>query len=296
MTKPIAVDLGPVQQTLLIPLLGRAEQTRRAQGLIHDPKAVKIVESLDYDFDKWRGNPSLLGASLRTRMLDEEVEAFLALHPSGTVVEIGCGLNTRFDRVDNGTVRWVDLDLPDTIALRRRLFEDKERCSVLSTSVLDFDWMDEVARMGGPWCFISEAALIYLEEPQVRQVVAGLAERFAGAWFITDTVSRTMVDNQHRHDAMRHLPKDSWFRWVCDDPRSLEGWGPGIHLDRSRTFLDASPQLQRRLPWGMRTFLKYAPRFMTRGLRGYRLNRLVLLPPEPLAEEGGDSTGERLGE
>jgi O-methyltransferase involved in polyketide biosynthesis len=42
-------------------------------------------------------------------------------------VELGTGLNTRFERVDNGTVHWIDLDLPDTIALRRRYFADTER-------------------------------------------------------------------------------------------------------------------------------------------------------------------------
>ena len=85
----LAVDLGPVQETLLIPLLGRAEATQAQGGLLHDPKAVEIVQALDYDFDKWRGGPSLLGTVLRTRLFDEQVKTFLAQHPRGTVVEIG---------------------------------------------------------------------------------------------------------------------------------------------------------------------------------------------------------------
>ena len=157
---PIAVALGPVQETLLIPLLGRAAETQKANGLIQDDKAVEIVAALDYDFSKWQKSKTLAAATLRTRMVDQDVQAFLADHPTGTVVEIGCGLNTRFERLDNGQARWFDLDLPDSLALRRRFFQDEPRRIMLEASVLDTDWMETVAATGGPWCFISEAVII----------------------------------------------------------------------------------------------------------------------------------------
>ncbi|MEM6989215.1 MAG: class I SAM-dependent methyltransferase, partial [Myxococcota bacterium] len=65
-----SVELGDVQETLLIPLLARAVETSRSNGLLEDPRAVEIVEQLDYDFDKWRGHSSLTGACLRTRIYD----------------------------------------------------------------------------------------------------------------------------------------------------------------------------------------------------------------------------------
>jgi len=49
----VSVDLGPVQETLLIPLLGRAVKTQKGNGLIQDRKAVEIVDALDYDVSKW---------------------------------------------------------------------------------------------------------------------------------------------------------------------------------------------------------------------------------------------------
>ena len=151
MTK-VTVDLGPVQETLLIPLLGRAVETRKDNGLIHDEKAVHIVESLDYDFSKWEKSKSLSGATIRTRMFDDDVQSFLADYPTGTVVEIGCGLNTRFERLDNGQAQWFDLDLPDSLALRRQFFQDQPRRTMLEASVLETDWMEPVAATGGPWC------------------------------------------------------------------------------------------------------------------------------------------------
>lgn len=117
MKQKIKTELGAVQETLLIPLLGRAEETRRG-GLINDPKSLEIVEALDYDFSKWRGIRSLVGASIRARLFDEEVRLFLEAHPGGTVVEIGAGLNTRYERLDNGQAQWIEIDLPDSMALR----------------------------------------------------------------------------------------------------------------------------------------------------------------------------------
>ncbi len=270
----IKVELGPVQETLLIPLLGRAEETKKKRGLLRDEKAVEIVDRLEYDFGKWKGIQSLLGASIRTRMFDRFVERFLRQSPTGTVVEIGCGLNTRFERVDNGRLRWFDLDLPDVISLRRRFFEDGARRTMLAGSVLDREWMDPVLATGGPWMFVSEAVLIYLEASKAKQAVLQIADRFSGAELVFDTTDRAMVAGQARHDAMRHLPKESWFRWVCDDPKEIEAWRPGLELIESKTFVDADPDIVERLPLSIRLLVRWVPFLLLRRAGGYRLNRV----------------------
>lgn len=262
--------LGPVQETLLIPLLGRAEETRKSRGLIDDPKAVELVETLDYDFDKWRGTGSLVGATIRTRMYDAEVKAFLTRSPKGTVVEIGCGLNTRFERLDNGEATWFEIDLPDSMELRRRFFEDTERRTMIAGSATETDWHDQVAATGGPWLFVSEAVIIYLPKPEVERALRGLAQRFPGAQLLMDTTSRAMVQSQHKHDVMRTLPPESWFRWECDDPAELSDWG--VELKASKTFLDAPEELVAGLPWVYRVIARWAPWIMRRRISGYRIN------------------------
>ncbi len=272
----VEVNLGAVQETLLIPLLGRAKFTQRQPNFIYDPKAVEIVERLNYDFSKWHKSSSLAGAILRTRMMDEDVTEFLTQNPHGTVIEIGCGLNTRFERLDNGTLRWFDLDLPDTIALRRQFFQDENRRQMIAASVLETDWMDTVAATSGPWCFVSEAVLIYLEAAQVQQAIAQIAERFPGAWLLTDTTATAMVANQAKHDAMRHLPKASWFRWACDDPQQVERWVEGMKLVRSRTFLDADPNLFKFAPFPTGLLLRFAPWLLKKRFESYRLNKFIV--------------------
>ncbi|MEM6955260.1 MAG: class I SAM-dependent methyltransferase [Myxococcota bacterium] len=270
------VQLGPVQETLLIPLLGRAEETKR-RGVIDDPRAVEIVERLDYDFSKWSGMSTLRGASIRTRMFDDFVRAFLSKHPHGTVVEIGAGLNTRYERLDNGRAQWVELDLPDSMALRRAFFEDTDQRIMIDGSFTETDWHDVVAARPGPYCFVSEAVIIYLDEAKALRGLKTLAERFPGSTLAMDTTSSRMVERQKHHEAMKLMSTDSWFRWRCDDPASLEG--QGLHLEESLTFMDASPELLRAMPASIRWMRRLVPWLLEWQIRGYRLNRFTLQSP-----------------
>ena len=146
---------------------------------------------------------------------------------------------------------------------------------MLEASVLETDWMETVAATGGPWCFISEAVIIYLEPAQARQAITQIAHRFPGAWLLTDTTSQKMVDGQSTHDAMRYMSQASWFRWPCDDPHEIETWA-NLRLVQSRTFLDAGDELMQYAPWSMRFFTRWVPWLIRGKVAGYRLNRFVI--------------------
>ncbi len=190
----MTVDLGAVQETLLIPLYGRADLTRQGSALIDDPKAAEMVEAIDYDFARFDGTPSLFGCVLRTRIYDHWISRWLREHPAGTVVEIGAGLNTRFERLDNGRVHWIDLDLPDAMELRRRFFVETDRRRLLAGSVLDGEWLDVVASSPGPWFFAAAAVLIYLPEADVRRTLGRVARRFPGSPIAFDTWGSWMLE------------------------------------------------------------------------------------------------------
>jgi len=108
---------------------------------------------------------------LRAATFDAWVAASLADNPSGTVVELGTGLNTRFERPDNGTVRWFDLDLPYTIELRRRFFTDCDRRRMLATSILDEGWLNVVRNSPGPYFFVADGVLVYLPEKELMKML-----------------------------------------------------------------------------------------------------------------------------
>ncbi len=215
--------LGAVQETLFITLAARAIQTQRKHPVLRDPKAVEMVQSIDYDAAKYGRGAGGSVTVLRTAIIDFWVRAFLAAHPAGTVMELGTGLNTRFERVDNGQVHWFDLDLPDTIDLRRTFFADTERRRMVAASVLDEDWLPIVAQSPGPYFFVAEGVLAYLPEERVTATLARIATQFPGALIALDTYPKQTYDRQHRLAAKKDI--DARWAWACDNPRSLERFG-----------------------------------------------------------------------
>src|SRR5215468_2216610 len=252
----VKAELGAVQETLFIPLAARARETRRRRPVLRDPKAAEILASVDYDTKKygrgWGGGVTVL----RTAIFDCWVGDFLAEQPGGTVVEIGTGLNSRFDRVDNGQVHWIDLDLPDAIELRRRFFADSGRRRMVAASVLDQDWLPAVRDSQGPYFFAAEGVLVYL--PQAPAVLARIAARFAGALIAVDTYGQQMLERQHRMAAKKNMA--ARWAWPCDDPRSLESLGLDVVEEAAVTRPPAG--LRAELPPRYRYLLPLAGRIM----------------------------------
>ena len=147
MSEKITVDLGNVQKTLFLPLWGRAVESKKENPLLVDKTALQIIEAVDYDFSTLTDNISDLTQVawiMRSMCVDEAVRVFLEKYPKGTIVNIGCGLDTTFDRIDNGSVVWYDLDLPDVIRLRRQFIKETERRKFISASFLDECWLNQI--------------------------------------------------------------------------------------------------------------------------------------------------------
>lgn len=251
MSEKHAVELGPVQKTLFIPLYGRAVESRKKHPVLRDPKAVEMVDAIDYDFTSLDDRLLLFGSVVRTAIFDCAARAFLAEHPTGTVVEIGTGLNTRFERVDNGRLRWIDLDLPDVIALRSRFFVDSARRRMLSGSLPEPGWVSAVQASPGPYLFLIEAVLLYLKETDVRRAIALIAENFPGARVVFDTAGRRMVEGQSRRTSLA-TRLNAHFAWACDDPAELEQWVPGSQLVASYDIAHPPRELRPALPRSFR--------------------------------------------
>ncbi len=146
---------------------------------------------------------------------DEWVKEFLRSHPEGTVVEIGSGLNTRFERLDNGRLHWFDLDLPEVVELRRQFFTDTERRTTLAASVFDAGWMVTVRQSPGPYFFVAETVFVYLKEQEVKTALAQIAENFSCVNIAFDTISRKAVSGGNKDFVRRKMA--ARFAWACKE-------------------------------------------------------------------------------
>jgi len=237
----------PVSLTLLIPLWARAVEQREPEPLVHDPVAPMMVDRIDYDWRRIRlGRSDLAQCVVRLREFDRFVRDFLRRHPAGTVVHLGCGLDARFQRVDNGLVRWFDLDLPQVIDLRRRLLPESDRNRYLAHSVFDTSWMAALDHDAPEHVlFVAEALLVYFDEAQVKGLILALQSHFPGAELVCDvcTPLARWIDNLH----LLFIRSAARIRWAARDPRDVETWSPGIRLVESFFYFD-DPEPRMGLP------------------------------------------------
>jgi O-methyltransferase involved in polyketide biosynthesis len=251
-TKTGIGDLSPVERTLLVPLWARAQEALEDDPILLDSRAREILESVDFDFAPLaKARASQVGCCVRGALVDRWARAFLRRSPTGTVVELGCGLNDRFTRVDNGAARAFDLDLPDVISLRRAFFEEAPRRQMLAASVLDEEWIAQLkADSPGPFFFASEGLFVYLQAEEVRSVFRRLARHFPGASLAYDAMTPLVLRHQGHHDAMRHF--DARFTWSVSDAAEVEQWDAGIRLTESERFFDLLSAQSKRMPAAVR--------------------------------------------
>src|SRR3989304_4690532 len=140
-------ELPPLARTLLIPLAYRAIESQRPDALLRDEQAVELISQFDEDFRKAMKLNAMEQAAtmMRARQLDRYAQDFLSRQADGIVVDIGCGLDTRPERIDNGQNLWYGLDLPGVIELRRKLLPEGARQRLVARPLLDFGWVGIVA-------------------------------------------------------------------------------------------------------------------------------------------------------
>lgn len=192
----VRVDLEGVPETLLWTLWFRAAEARRPDAVLRDPVAVELVERIDYPFAARFGPASGVVAqwqALRSFTFDEAIRRFCAEHPGGTVVALGEGLETAFERVDDGRVRWLGVDLPKVAELRGRLLGDEgRRHRFHAGSALDPAWMDDVDAERGV-LITAQGLLMYLQPEEVYGLLTACAARFPGQAMVFDTVPRVFA-------------------------------------------------------------------------------------------------------
>jgi methyltransferase (TIGR00027 family) len=241
--------LDGVAQTSLITLYVRAIETRRPDALLRDEKAVELVEGSSSDFafiEKLHlDEGDRVTLVLRNREFDELARRFMERHSRAAVVHIGCGLDARFDRVDDGRVEWYDLDLPEVMVLRERVLGGEgPRHHLVSSSAFDESWMDEVAVQARPTLFLAEGVFMYFEPDQVRSLVLTMLRRFDGSELVFDTLSPFMVRMNNLR--MRSAEAVARAHWGLSRGDELRAWDPRIELlDEWHPFSRDEPRLAR---------------------------------------------------
>ena len=201
--------LGDVQETALIPLAIRANETERKTARIYDNKAVEIIRELDVDTEKLDQFFSHEGVIARTILFDETVKKLLRKYPDAVCINIGCGLDDRFSRVDNGKIRWFNVDLADSIEIRKKFFHETEREHMLAADILKPNWADGILKSDMA-IVIAEGLLMYFSREQVKTLLNSLTGSFDRGFPLAELMHPKMM-NEKRHDTVKNTnAKSGW--------------------------------------------------------------------------------------
>jgi O-methyltransferase involved in polyketide biosynthesis len=220
----VKIKLNDNETTLLLPLLGRAMESRKADPIFFDPLAADIIEKIDYDFDRLQGQIteySRLSWAVRALRFKNIAAEFINVHPEATVVNLGAGLDTTFYMVDNGRIDWINVDSEEVNKLRVALLPVNQRVRNINGSVLDPRILDGI--IAPHVLFMASGLLIYLAEDEIKQLFRGLADKFPSSTIAFDRISSQSIQYVQTDLSKTNLA-GAKIRWGIDDAREMEKW------------------------------------------------------------------------
>ncbi|WP_416192744.1 class I SAM-dependent methyltransferase [Neisseria sp. CCUG12390] len=255
-TKISPADFSGLSETLLIPLWAKAVEYRRTDALLRDEEAARMLDLIDYDFSRFEtAKMSQVGCCARAAIIDSEVCRFLNRNGDGVVVQLGAGLDARFERVGRPPVTaWYDLDLPEVMAVRRCLLPESGN-HYLDGSMFDEEWAHLAAVHGKPVLVVIEGVLMYFDEKQVRAFFEMLWRILPQAVLVADLMSGFGLKKAAKHDALRHMDDAvrPEFKWGVAEPEDAAKLMPGLETAAVHSLAD---KCGRRYPLWLRLLYK----------------------------------------
>ena len=121
---------------------------------------------------------------------------------------------------------------------------------MIASSVLDFQWMEQIATSRNTILFIAEGLLMYLCEDDVKSLVLEIQQRFPGCELVCE-VENMFVINVLKKERWKkkfqkdhHLGSDTTMHFGIRNGKDFEHWGQGIRfLDEWTVFDDHEKKL-----------------------------------------------------
>ncbi|XXG95781.1 hypothetical protein Hte_002052 [Hypoxylon texense] len=227
----VKITLSPTEETLMAPLIARARDAQSSQPVLNDVYALQILSRIDHDIEKFQiDDDKATMHTLRALCLDKWTAEFLATNPHSTVVHLGCGLDSRWQRLqpDLTMIRWIDVDLPDVIELRRKLIPSPEgEYSLLAADAAEETWLKRIPA-DRPTVVICQGLLMYLEEEVGKRLIQRLVDHFKSGQLIIDCIGTIALSLQDRIEVVRAT--GSSFKWGIDEPKTLESLHPQLKM------------------------------------------------------------------
>ena len=235
------IDITGVSETMLQTLYARAKETKKQNAKIKDDIAVQIVENIDYDFsnaDKDKAMSS--GVIARTIVLDYMVEQYLRVHANTVVVNIACGLGTRCYRMRSKYVRWYNIDLPQTMKIRKQFLTETGPVYQVSKSAMDDSYTNDIDYHGEDVLVIIEGLTMYLNENEVLKMFSIIEKSFKKVTIMVETMSPFVVKHMKEKSIDQSNAK---FLWGVKNGNELQKILPEFIFEKEVSLIEGMKEL-----------------------------------------------------
>jgi O-methyltransferase involved in polyketide biosynthesis len=192
-------SLHTVSETALLTLRSRVVESEALNPVLKDPVGKEcfqeLLETLPADLQdrimKRKLSPLLTRhLALRARKYDALCREFLGTNPSGLLVNLGCGFDTRFWRLGLAKERYIELDLPEVISLKQELLGDKITYRTIGASVLSEEWIPLVQSVQAERVlFLAEGLFMYFTPEDSSRTLKLIASSFRNSRLVMEVVA-----------------------------------------------------------------------------------------------------------
>jgi O-methyltransferase involved in polyketide biosynthesis len=231
MKPKIKIELDDIQKTLLMPVWARAIESKKKKPILIDETAVDIMCAIDHDFTNMSQNISEISQIswiARCKRFDIVIRKFIAQHPDACIVNIGCGLDTTFERINDPGIHWYDLDLPEVIELRKNFVNESDHRKFIAASFLDVTWFHRIQKKNV--LFISTGVFVYFAEEEIKSFLIKVADHFPGSELFFDVTSPKGLQVANELILKSGYNSSSCFKWGLKNKSIISSWDYRIKL------------------------------------------------------------------
>jgi methyltransferase (TIGR00027 family) len=217
---------NPIARTAYYTLGVRAWDAAQPEPLCGDTHAALFMdEAARAVWHQFRGfrRPNASNA-LRHRIIDDQLRAELAAARDAPVVVIGAGFDTRAFRLPGG--RWTEIDEPSLLAVKEERLPAAGAPNPLVRVPIEFareSLGEKLAACAGPerTHVVLEGVLLYLTDPERRDLLATLRASFPRHVVYCDLMRRTFFETYSREVHEHILGLGARFRDLSETPEQL---------------------------------------------------------------------------
>jgi O-methyltransferase involved in polyketide biosynthesis len=171
----------------------------------------------------------------RISYFDRVTSDYISTHPNCAVVSLACGFDTRFWRIQQKDCSYIELDLPEVIALKKEILKEHINYELIGCSVLDHSWIDRVTEKGNSnILIIAEGIFMYLPKEEVISLFQIISQR------LTDSqITMEMADEKYTKGLMKRITTwyfkkfyglDVTYLFGITKPHDFEGYADGFKI------------------------------------------------------------------